>query len=126
MNRSHFLVCALALVLTARVSYAQQSNWDSTKQGDFVVSLSRDVRGEIWAGTEDNGVSHFSGGKWTSYQTKDGLGDNDVYAIAGDRLERVWVGHRGHGVSVWNGTGWKNYGRLLPSGGPTAARAPGV
>ena len=98
------------MVLMARASFAQSSQWNSKEQGGFIVSLARDGRGEIWAGTEDEGVSRFSGGKWTSYKTKDGLGDANAYAVTGDRLGRVWVGHLNHGVSVWNGKGWKNYG----------------
>ena len=110
MNRHRFLIGAFAIIFMARASYAQDSTWSSKEQGGFIVSLLRDGRGDIWAGTEDEGVSRFSGGKWTNYKVKDGLGDANAYALTSDRLGRVWVGHLNHGVSVWNGKSWKNYG----------------
>ena len=102
-------VIALVIVCPQRAALAQQTGWNVAQQGGFVVSLGRDARGEIWAGTEDKGVARFTGGKWISYAAANGLGDDDVYAVTGDRLGRVWVGHRSHGVSVWNGQEWKNY-----------------
>ncbi len=50
--------------------------------------------------------------KWTQFTSKDGLGDDYIYALAVDKLGRVWAGHLNHGVSVWNGEKWKNYGLL--------------
>ncbi len=102
-------LCVFAVVCPQRAVRAQQAGWNVAQQGGFVVALGRDARGEIWAGTEDRGVSRFSGGKWVSFGAADGLGDNDVYAVTGDRLGRVWAGHLNHGVSVWNGQSWKNY-----------------
>ena len=104
-----FWLCVLALLGPQSSALAQQTGWNVAQQGGFVVSLGRDARGEIWAGTEDRGVSRFSNGQWTFYGAANGLGDNDVYAVTGDRLGRVWVGHLNHGVSVWNGQTWKNY-----------------
>ncbi len=51
-------------------------------------------------------------GKWRTFTTKDGLGDDAVYALAADTRGRVWVGHLRNGVSVFDGTVWKNYGPL--------------
>lgn len=99
--------CVITVIGPAR---AQQTGWNVAQQGGFVVSLARDARGAIWAGTEDHGVSRFASGQWTSFGAADGLGDDDVYAVTGDRLGRVWVGHLNHGVSVWNGQTWRNYG----------------
>ncbi len=98
------LCLALALPRVARADLG----YDKSK-GGFVTSLVRSGN-ELWSGTEDQGVGHFQNGKWTHFTTKDGLGDNDAYALATDRLGRVWVGHLNHGVSVWNGKTWKNYG----------------
>ena len=83
--------------------------------------MTRDTRGDLWVGTEDFGAWRFdnTAKKWIQNQTKDGLGDNNVYAITTDGLNRVWVGHLNSGVSVWNGRSWKNY-RLLQ--GPLGER----
>ncbi len=80
----------------------------------FVVSLASDSAGHIWVGTEDHGVFRFdpaaqNAAAWTNFTTKDGLGDDNAYAICADKLGRIWVGHLNHGVSVYNGEGWKNY-----------------
>ncbi len=99
------LCLALALPRVARADLA----YDKNANGGFITALVRDGDG-LWSGTEDQGVAHLQAGQWTHYTTKDGLGDNDAYAIARDRLGRVWVGHLNHGVSVWNGKSWKNYG----------------
>ena len=120
MNRASLFIGAIVAIVAARSGSAQESRWNSNEQGGFIVSLGRDSRGDIWAGTEDHGVARFSGGQWSSFGPRDGLGDNDAYAITGDRLGRVWVGHRGHGVSVWNGRGWKNYDTTQ---GPLGERA---
>ncbi|RYG72984.1 hypothetical protein EON80_03720 [bacterium] len=102
--------------LTSLVAQAEAAspalNWDSAQSGAFIVSMTRDARGSLWAGTEDNGVSWFQNGVWTHFGSQDGLGDDSVYALAGDRLGRMWAGHLKHGVSVWNGRSWKNYGPL--------------
>ena len=73
------------------------------------------VDGEtLWIGTEDKGVWRFdaqapTGKNWTQFTTKDGLGDDNAYAITVDVLGRVWVGHLNHGISVFNGQRWNNY-----------------
>jgi len=87
----------------------------------FVMSMCSDPRGRIWVGCEpdtegdtDGGVQCFDPAapplhQWTQYTTRDGLGDNYVYAVACDRKGRIWAGHLNHGVSVWNGERWQTY-----------------
>ena len=88
--------------------------WDIKKQGGFPVSITSDASGNIWVGTEGNGLWKYDTGKkeWTQFTIKDGLGDDCVYALAIDKLNRVWAGHLNHGVSVYNGEKWKNYGLI--------------
>ena len=85
----------------------------------FVMSLCVDQRGCLWVGCEEGkpgtgGVQRFDPSapplhQWTQFTTKDGLGDNNGYAVACDRENRIWVGHLNHGVSVYNGQKWQNY-----------------
>jgi ligand-binding sensor domain-containing protein len=77
----------------------------------FIMSLCMDQQGFCWAGSEGDGVFRIdlSTGKSQQFTTKDGLGDDDVYAVACDRKGRIWVGHCNHGVSVWNGERWQVY-----------------
>ncbi len=109
--RRLFFASVLASLLTARgVSAAEFS----PPAMPFVVSLAQDSVGHVWVGTEDRGVFRYdagakNAGAWTNFTTKDGLGDDNAYAICADKLGRIWVGHLNHGVSVYNGEGWKNY-----------------
>ncbi len=88
--------------------------WDSATQGAFVTSAAVDAQNNVWAGTEGNGLWRYDsrGKKWTQFTTKDGLGDDCIYALAVDKQGRVWAGHLNHGASVWNGAKWKNYGLI--------------
>lgn len=80
----------------------------------FVMSLCADPQGNIWIGTEDHGVFRYNpdapeGQQYTQFTTKDGLGDDNGYAVACDHRGRIWAGHLNHGVSVYNGQKWQNY-----------------
>lgn len=94
--------------------------WDPGVQGAFIMSMTaRDQ--QIAIGTEDNGVWIYdqATGNAHHYTVRDGLGDDDAYAVTYDRLGRLWVGHLNHGVSVFNGKTWQNY---LPADGPIGSR----
>jgi hypothetical protein len=77
----------------------------------FVTSLCVDQQGNLWTGTEDEGIwcSPADGSKPRQYMPKDGLGDEHCYALACDTQGRIWAGHQSHGVSVFNGQEWQNY-----------------
>jgi frataxin-like iron-binding protein CyaY len=76
----------------------------------FIFALISDGGNGAWIGTEDEGVFHYNAnGKITQYTTKNGLRDNNGYALAIDKLGRLWVGHLNKGISVFNGKDWENY-----------------
>lgn len=109
------LLCVLAAVCRADQTTAKlvpALGWDNYKQGGFATSVASDAAGNIWVGTEGKGLWKYDPAKksWTQFTTKDGLGDDCVYALAVDKLNRVWAGHLNHGVSVYNGDRWRNYG----------------
>ncbi len=86
--------------------------WDIAKQGGFTTSVLVDSQNAVWVGTEGNGLWRYDVRKkdWTQFTTKDGLGDDCIYALAVDKAGRIWAGHLNHGVSVYNGDKWRNYG----------------
>ena len=99
------------------VSAAPQFSYDAPRQGSHVAALAVDGAGSLWVGMEDFALWHRTVSDrgeqvWRQFTIKDGLGDNNAYAVAGDWQGRVWIGHRNHGVSVWNGQSWKTYGPL--------------
>jgi len=83
----------------------------------YVMSLAADKAGRVWVGTEDEGVWRYTPAaapneQWQQFTTRDGLGDDNAYALAVDQQGRIWAGHLNHGVSVFNGQTWRNYGVL--------------
>jgi sugar lactone lactonase YvrE len=77
----------------------------------FIVSLLNDAQGTLWAGTEGDGIFRYDRkqAKWAQFTTTNGLGDDNVYALACDQQGRVWAGELNHGVAVFNGAKWTNY-----------------
>ena len=101
--------------------------WDVKKSGSIITALCQDLKGNIWAGTEDKGIWLLDiSGKTircvgrtaeanNSSPAEDKIPDNFilkedvVYALACDKQGRIWAGHGNQGVSVFNGETWKNY-----------------
>jgi len=46
----------------------------------------------VWFGTYGGGVSKYNGAQWTTYNTTNGLADNNVTSIAFDILGNKWFG----------------------------------
>ena len=80
----------------------------------YVMALCSDLAGNLWIGTEGEGVFRYSptqpaAEQWAQSTTGDGLGDDYGYSLACDHQGRIWVGHLNHGISVFNGQRWQNY-----------------
>ena len=88
---------------------------------NFVGSIAQDREGNLWFGT-DGGVSRYDPvaaveqespatgtNPWTTFTTKDGLGQNSVYAILQDREGSLWFGTWGGGVSRYDGGTFTSY-----------------
>jgi hypothetical protein len=76
---------------------AGEGQWETYPQpGSFVMSLARDGSGNVWAGTEGNGVWQFfpytGTNQWKQFTTKDGLGDGCVYSVS-NRQAHLCRGH---------------------------------
>ncbi|HET6385738.1 MAG TPA: hypothetical protein VFJ58_20285 [Armatimonadota bacterium] len=70
--------------------------WNAAVQGAFVTCLAADHEGQIWVGTEDQGVWRYDATAavdraCTHFTSRDGLGDDNAYAIAVDSLHRYSV-----------------------------------
>src|ERR1043166_5306520 len=61
----------------------------------FVVALAKGNDGKIWVGTEGQGVFQHDPviGVWRQFTTKDGLGDNNAYAVADRKSTRLNSSH---------------------------------
>ena len=88
-----------------------------------VQAICEDSQGDIWFGSRvaehDNpnpdartgagGVAIYDGTSFTTFDTLNGLHDNDVYTIALDRSGRIWVGATGVGLYVFAGDTYQLY-----------------
>ena len=73
----------------------ESSQWKHILQSNVVVSLSKDKKGRVWAGTYGDGVYLMNeAGKVLSHFTKqDGiLTTNYIFSIAVDSMQNVWIG----------------------------------
>ena len=74
-----------------------------------VFGMFEDQAGNLWFGTDGEGVHMYDGKSFTSYTQKDGLAGNMVRCIQGDRHGRIWIGTNGDGVSCYDGTTFRNF-----------------
>lgn len=78
---------------------------------DYILSIYVAPDGTKWFGTEE-GVARHRGNNtldhWTAYYTEDGLIDNYVQAITGDKKGNIWFGTTA-GISVFSGSAWISY-----------------
>ena len=54
--------------------------------------IERDRQGQMWVGTDGDGLFRYADGAFTAFRTKDGLGGNQIRAIYSDREGALWVG----------------------------------
>ncbi|WP_022824295.1 hybrid sensor histidine kinase/response regulator transcription factor [Hymenobacter norwichensis] len=69
-----------------------------------VYALTQDSQGQLWAGTQ-GGASWFDGHRFQTLDTRSGLPDNHVTALAAGPAGGVWLGHYYGAVSAVNAAG---------------------
>lgn len=66
--------------------------------------LYEDFSGYLWAGTSGSGLYRYNNGTFTRYSSRNGLTENFVASLAGDK-DGLWVGTLGSGLNkLTNGT----------------------
>ena len=73
-----------------------------------VLSIYQDAKGYVWFGTNSGGVGKFDGNKFTNLSINDGLINNVVYSITGNKKGELFFG-TGKGLSVYNQFTFKNF-----------------
>ena len=76
---------------------------------NYIVSLSVDHAGHVWAGTWGAGLSRFDGASWVTYTTRDGLPGNHVFALHTDARGRLWIGTN-RGLAILDGGTFTRFG----------------
>lgn len=80
--------------------------WESSS----IRCIEQDINGNIWFGTENQGLWLFDGGKWQHITSINGLDFNRVYAIKKDVHNNIWLGSYSlNGLKIFNGTEWYGY-----------------
>lgn len=74
-----------------------------------VFAMREDRDGNLWFGTDGEGVHRYDGKSFKSFTTKDGLAGNMVRSLCEDGRGRMWVGTDGGGVSCYDGKAFRNY-----------------
>ena len=76
--------------------------------GEYVTSIFEDSKGNLWFGTNGNGIARYDGEKLYYFKTKDGLPSDRVTGIIEDSNGTFWI-KTGEGVSRYNGKNFTNY-----------------
>jgi signal transduction histidine kinase/ligand-binding sensor domain-containing protein len=66
-----------------------------------VTALVGDNQGNMWVGTDDQGLCRVSGSRFSCWSTKDGLADNNVRSLFEDDEHNLWVGLASGGLARW-------------------------
>jgi signal transduction histidine kinase len=74
-----------------------------------VLAFFEDREGDLWLGTDANGLTVLREQKFSTWTTADGLPGNNVRTVTGDQNGDVWAGTSGNGLSRLHGTEWRNY-----------------
>ncbi|MBQ7159758.1 MAG: hypothetical protein IJS09_10130 [Treponema sp.] len=72
------------------------STYKQRKDNDLhflsVRTMLEDSKGNLWVGSNDEGVQRLSPGSYKHYSTQNGLPNNSIRALAEDRQGNIWIG----------------------------------
>lgn len=71
-----------------------------------------DIGGNIWFGSNGEGVYRFDGKSFTNFTVKDGLDNNIVYSILEDNSGNIWVGTK-TGLNRYNKSADRSIGKAF-------------
>lgn len=83
------------------------SNCDFSKvlETQNINTIAVSQSGNIWVGTEKNGVLSFDGKEWRLYTIREGLPSNEIFELTIDAQDNIWVG-TWEGIAKFDGTNW--------------------
>ncbi len=76
--------------------------------GQYVTSVFEDSKGNLWFGTNGNGIARYDGKNLNYFTTNDGLPSDRVTGIIEDSNGIFWL-HTGEGVSKYDGKNFTNF-----------------
>lgn len=75
----------------------------------IVRSMAEDHKGNLWLGTDGQGVFRFDGTTFTPLTKKEGLSDDHILSLLADSKGNIWIGTRFGGISRYDGQSYINY-----------------
>jgi ligand-binding sensor domain-containing protein/signal transduction histidine kinase len=77
---------------------------------NVVRAIAEDADGNLWVGTEKQGLNFFKDGKFISYvASENGLPGNNISCLYADKDGTLWVGTTGHGLARFQNGKWTRY-----------------
>ncbi len=76
---------------------------------NVIRSIIEDRYGNLWFGTEGDGVTKYDGNSFTSYNTTNGLAGNTIWCMKEDYLGNIWFGTNGNGVCKYDGKNFESF-----------------
>ena len=78
--------------------------------GNVVRAIAEASNGDLWIGTENQGLNCFKDGKFASIQASEqGLPGNDISCLYADPDGVLWIGTGGHGLARFQDGRWRRY-----------------
>jgi signal transduction histidine kinase len=69
----------------------------------LIIALMVDASGDLWIGTDGDGLVHYSRGRFTQYSLSHGLSNPHVMSLASGKAGELWVGTDGGGLNRFSG-----------------------
>ncbi len=83
---------------------------------NIILSVTQRKNGEIWAGTDGEGVFRLVDGRFVNYTTENGLVSNTIWAIYEDTKGTVWIGADGGGLIRYKDESFRRFDDSLMTG----------
>lgn len=79
--------------------------------GDDILSITKDIYGNLWIATRFNGFSKYDGTTWVTYNKQTSIAPtNAIYQLEADPTGGIWVSFPGYGFAKISGThNWTFY-----------------
>lgn len=107
-----FPILVAVLIYSAPIAFTQtysfkNYNVENGLSQSQVLSIFQDNPGNLWVGTNGEGIWKFSGKSNITITKKDGLTGNYIYSIVQDSKGKMWFGTN-NGISIYDGHKYTN------------------
>lgn len=76
---------------------------------NYIYTILQDSKGNVWFGTDGNGLVKYSNGSFHFFDENSGIGDDVVYSITEDENGEIWFSTSSSGLYSYDGNIFKNY-----------------